>query len=160
MTSEVVAIVDPVSNAAVFTAWVRRLTGTGHVIYAGGYATCALPQHATPCVRVVFPLPNGNAIVLMRPLSHADGSLTLISEGDGFGGPGFYFTVHGRGGRVSARYVRAFRERIRVYRADGDVRTDHALSLWGATFLRLHYRLRLRQGARIADDESRNAGAA
>jgi hypothetical protein len=36
-------------------------------------------------------------------------------------------------------------ERIRVYADEyGAVRADHVLKLWGATFLRLHYRLRTR----------------
>ena len=39
---------------------------------------------------------------------------------------------------------------IRVYAADGaegTVRADHVLTLWGVTFLRLHYRLRPAAGA-------------
>lgn len=93
-------------------------------------------------MRVVFPLPNGNAIVVMHPVAHDDGSFSIVSAGNGFGDPGFYFTVHGRAG-VRARYLRALRESIRVWPAeDGGVRADHVLTLWGATFLRLHYRLR------------------
>jgi hypothetical protein len=33
-------------------------------------------------------------------------------------------------------------ESIRVYAADECIRADHVLTLWGTTFLRLHYRLR------------------
>jgi hypothetical protein len=145
MTSEVMPLVDANSNDVVFTAWVRQLLGTGHVIYAGAYSTCTIPGYAGPCVRVVFPLPNGSAMVVMHPINHSDGSLSLVSAGDRFGSPGFYFTVNAGGGSVWARYLRALRERIHVYAVDGDaVRADHVLSLWGATFLRLHYRLRLR----------------
>lgn len=148
MTSEVVHVVDSTKARHVFAAWVRKLVGTGRVIYAGAYSTCEVPRHAGPCVRVVFPLPNGSAIVVMRPVAHADGSLTLISAGERFGDPGFYFTVHGRGGVVWARYLRALRETIRVYAAaGGEVGADHVLTLWGATFLRLHYRLRPKTAA-------------
>jgi hypothetical protein len=98
----------------------------------------------SPCVKVVFPLPNGNAIVLMKPESHADGSFSLTSSGTRFGDPGFYFTVHGRDGTVWARYVRAMKERITVYAAERNTaRADHVLWLWGKQFLRLHYRMRL-----------------
>jgi hypothetical protein len=142
MTSEVVPIVDPDSDRAVFSAWVRRLVGTGRVIYAGAYSTCTVPDGATRCVRVVFPLPNGNAVVLMRPVAHPDGSLLLVSEGAAFGSPGFYFTVHEPDGVVRARHLRSLRETIHVYALHKDVRADHVLSLWGVTFLRLHYRLR------------------
>jgi hypothetical protein len=143
MTSDVVPVVRSATEETIFTAWVRRLIGSGDVIYAGAYSTCEVPGYPGRCVRVVFPLPHGNAIVVMRPVAHPDGSLSLVSAGEGFGGPGFYFTVHGRDGVVWARYLRALRESIRVYSAaGGEVRADHVLTLWGATFLQLHYRLR------------------
>jgi hypothetical protein len=144
MTSEVVSVVDAEAGRAVWTIWVRRLVGPGHVVYAGAYSTCTVPDGQTRCVKVVFPLPNGNAMVLMRPRNHPDGSLELVSAGRGFGGPGFYFTVHTADSTVSARFLRSLRESIRVYESDGAVRADHVLTLWGLTFLRLHYRLRLR----------------
>jgi len=46
-------------------------------------------------------LPNGNAIVIMKPESHPDGSFSLTSTGEGFGDPGFYFVVHARDGMAS-----------------------------------------------------------
>jgi hypothetical protein len=126
---------------------VRRLVGSGNVLYAGSYALAAVPGREGACVKVVFPLPNGNAIVLKRPQAHSDGSLSVVSAGRRFGDPGFYFTVRGRGGQVWARYVASMKESIRVYAAqdgEGTIRADHVLTLWGATFLRLHYRLRPR----------------
>lgn len=51
-----------------------------------------------------------------------------------------------------ARYVRALRESIHVYAVPDGVRADHVLTLFGATFLRLHYRLlRRADAARPAD---------
>lgn len=145
MTSEVVSMTDAAANTPVWTAWVRQLVGTGNVIYAGAYSACTVPDGGTACVRVVFPLPNGNAMVLMRPMVHPDGSLTLVSAGAGFGSPGFYFTVRASDGAVWARYLRTLRESIHVYGTDESVRADHTLSLWGLAFLRLHYRLRKRR---------------
>lgn len=141
MISEVASVIDPASDAALFTAWVRRLVGSGHVIYAGAYSTCEVPAFPGRSVRVVFPLPNGNAIVIMRPVANADGSLTLLSAGTGFGDSGFYFTVHAAPGVVWARYVRTMRETIRVYADQESVRADHVLTIWRMTFLRLHYRM-------------------
>lgn len=142
MTSEIIQLADPVSGDVRLTAWVRRLHGTGNVLYAGSYSLCHVPSFEGPCVRVVFPLPNGNAMVIMRPVAHPDGSFSVVSAGRRFGEPGFYFTVHGRD-FVWARYLRALRESIRVYAdEDGGIRADHVLMFWGATFLRLHYRLR------------------
>lgn len=153
MTSDVVTMVTPETGAVVFAGWVRQLLGSGRVIYAGAYSTCEVPGYAGRCVRVVFPLPNGNAIVVMRPEARADGSFSVVSSGAGFGSPGFYFTVHGPGGVVWARYVKSLRETITVYPgAAGEIRADHVLTLWGATFLRLHYRLRVRTAGNFQRD--------
>lgn len=146
ITSEIVELVDPRSDKASYIAWIRQLIGSKNVLYAGSYSVCNVPHYPEPCVKVVFPLPNGNAIVLMKPIIHDDGSMTLISSGKRFGDAGFYFTVHQPDGRVYARYVRAMQEGIHVYESQtGDIRADHNMTLWGFTFLRLHYRLRLRQ---------------
>jgi hypothetical protein len=142
MTSEVIAVRDAGTGQHRFSAWVRTLISTGDVVYSGAYGMCIVPDGPTPCVRVVFPLPNGNAIVLMRPTVHDDGSLTLTSAGQGFGSPGFYFTVQDGSGVIRARYLRSLRETIHVYPAEREVRADHTLMLWGATFLRIHYRLK------------------
>ncbi len=148
VSSEVVQLVDAEGDVRE-TAWIRTLLASGNVLYAGSYSLAYLPGRAGACVKVVFPLPNGNAMVLMRPQAHADGSLSVVSAGDRFGDPGFYFTVADarRPGSVVARYVRTMRERIHVFVDPHDervVRADHFLTLWGATFLRLHYRLRPR----------------
>lgn len=146
VTSEIVRLVRPNTGAVRYTAWVRQLLETGNVLYAGSYSTCVVPGYAGTCIKVVFPLPNGNAIVIMRPQVYADGSFSITSSGTRFGDPGFYFTVHGRGGVVWARYVGSLRESIRVYASGDVVRADHVLTIWGITFLRLHYRLRARIG--------------
>jgi hypothetical protein len=149
ITSEVLQLVEPTSGEVRYTAWLRTLIGSGNVLYAGSYSLVRIPGYPGPCVKVVFPLPNGNAQVLMRPTVHADGSLTVTSAGARFGAPGFYFTVHHRAGErapVWARYVKALRESIHVYAATDGVRADHVLTLFGATFLRLHYRLVRRVG--------------
>ena len=146
VTSDVVQLIDRGTGEVRQTAWVRQLQGSGNVLYAGTYSLAEVPGRRGACVKVVFPLPNGNAIVLMRPVANPDGSLLLVSAGARFGDPGFYFTVAvpGSDGQIWTRYLRALQESIRVYpdRAGLGVRADHVLTLWGATFLRLHYRLR------------------
>lgn len=143
ITSEIVQLFDADSRKVHYTAWVRQIIGTGNVLYAGSYSLCQVPGFSGLCIKVVFPLPNGSAIVIMKPELHSDGSLSVTSSGQKFGDPGFYFLVQNSSGRVSARYVRAMRESIRVYAAENSiVRADHTLKLWGITFLRLHYKLR------------------
>jgi hypothetical protein len=139
-TSDVVQLVDPATDELRYTGWLRTLRATSNVLYAGSYSVARVPGFERPCVKVVFPLPNGNAQVFLKPDVGLDGSLTITSSGHGFGDPGFYFTVH-HGERVWARYLRAMQESIHVYADGRDVRADHRMWLWGATFLRLHYRL-------------------
>jgi hypothetical protein len=141
MTSKVIRLVEPGTGRNYCTAWVRELLSNKNVVYAGSYSVCKLPEVAGACIKVVFPLPNGNAIVIMDAESLPDGTFAITSSGQGFGEPGFYFTVCTEDG-VWARYVRAMRETIRVYPSgSSDVRADHILRIWGVIFLRLHYKL-------------------
>jgi hypothetical protein len=147
VTNRVIKLRDP-SGAIRETAWVRTLVATGNTLYAGSYGVCSVPAEPGPCMRVAFPLPNGSAIVVMRPHANEDGSLEVASVGDAYGSAGFYFFVSDGAGGGWARYVRALRETIRVYvDASGVARADHVLNLFGAPFLRLHYRMRRRAGA-------------
>ena len=144
MSSVVLALRDPASGRVRQTAWVRELHATKNTLYAGSYSVCRVPEYQLPCVKVVFPLPNGNAIVLMKPQAHPDGSFSGTSAGPKFGDAGFYFVVHAEAGLAYARYVRGLKEAIRVYPTEtSTVRADHILWLWGRRFLRLHYRMRL-----------------
>lgn len=141
-TSEVLHLLDE-RGEVLLAAWVRHLSRSGDVLYAGGYSVAEIPGHEGPCVRVLFPLPNGNANVFLRPSVDDDGALTVLSRGRAFGDPGFYFTVRGEGDRMWARYVQSMQESIRVHPAgDGQVRADHVMWIFGRVFLRLHYRLR------------------
>jgi hypothetical protein len=143
MTSSVIQMREIASQRIVQTAWVRQLHATNNVLYAGSYSVCMVPGWPHPCVKVVFPLPNGNAIVLMKARAYEDGSLALQSTGKTFGDPGFYFVVHEKTGGATARYVRSLKEEIRVYAAENNsVRADHKLCFCGIEFLRLHYRMR------------------
>jgi hypothetical protein len=145
-STRVVQLVDPRSGTVRYTGWVRQLLATGNVLYAGSYSIARIPGFNRPSLKVVFPLPNGNAQVHLRPEVDDSGALLVISTGSRFGDPGFYFTVN-RSEGTWARYVRTMRETIRVYpAADDGVRADHTMWLWGAVFLRLHYRSRRRPG--------------
>lgn len=145
ITSDVVQLKERSSGQVVYTAWVRDVVSTKRTLYAGSYSVCHVPGYSGPCVKVVFPLPNGSAMVIMRPESGPDGSFTVRSAGVRFGDPGFYFFVQKEPGRGWARHVRALQEAIRVYAdAQGTLRADHDLWIWGMRFLRLHYRMRKR----------------
>lgn len=140
ITSEVVKLRDR-SGAVRYSIWLRHLKTTGRVIYSGIYMTTSIPD-GRRCAKIVFPLPRGNATVIMAPSVDDDGGLDLVSRGERFGHPGFYFLLRDSRSRHWAQYIRSFRERITVYvDGDGSLRADHALSLWGLTALRLHYKI-------------------
>jgi hypothetical protein len=143
ITSDIIQLTDE-SGVIIGTGWLRKLIATSSVIYAGIYSTCKPPKFSGSCMKVVFPLPNGNATVIMKPQHHPDGSITLVSSGSGFGEPGFYFVVQKDEENAWVKYLHAMKESIHVYVDDTEeVRANHVLKLWGATFLKLHYRMRL-----------------
>jgi hypothetical protein len=121
------------------TAWVRTAVETGLPVFVGQYGTTVVPGHGGPCIKVVFPLPNGNAIVVLRPQAEADGGFSLISDGRRFGDPGFYFTVAAEPGLVWVRYVRAMKERLCMRVHDGRIAASHHFAVFGLRFLELRY---------------------
>ncbi len=142
ITSDVVRLLTA-EGACAGAAWIRETVATRRALYVGSYSTCRVPGNAGPCLKVAFPLPNGYALVIMKPEVHNDGSLTIRSTGQRFGDPGFYFYVESSPGRGWTRYVRAMRESIHVYLDEAnELRADHDLRLFSHTFLRLHYRMR------------------
>jgi hypothetical protein len=146
ITSRILRMIDA-TGEHVGTGWLRTMVATQSVIYAGVYSTCLPSGFPGRCMKVVFPLPNGNATVIMKPLNNANGSLTLLSSGHGIGEPGFYFVVRKDGDdstrQAHIRYLRAMRESIHIYvDAAGALRADHDLRLWGKTFVKIHYHMR------------------
>ncbi|HET7230893.1 MAG TPA: hypothetical protein VFJ16_12865 [Longimicrobium sp.] len=144
VSSRVVQLREPGTGRVRETAWVREMVGSRNVLYAGSYSACTIPGHAGPCIKVVFPLPNGNAIVFLRPRAEAGGGFSLRSEGKRFGDPGFYFTVRRKNGGVRARYVGVMKERMDVQAETGRViRADHVFLFGRFAFLQMHYRMTL-----------------
>jgi hypothetical protein len=147
MTSEVLPLRDP-SGRAVHTGWRRRMVGTGLIIYTGFYTTARPPDCPSACVKVVFPLPRGNATVLLRPELDAEGRFRLVSVGRRFGDAGFYRVIEVDAERLRVRYLATLHERFEVYRDDaGALRCDHEVRFLGLRMLRLHYRMRPRAAA-------------
>ena len=142
IVSNILQIIEPDTGQIRHTAWIRQYVGSQNTLYAGSYSLCRVPGYDGNCIKVVFPLPNGNGIVFLKPELRADGSVLIRSDGRQFGGPGFYFTVRRTDGRLAARYLRPMKESIHVYHDKDGVRADHHMRLWGREFLKLHYRLR------------------
>ncbi|MGS2761970.1 hypothetical protein [Sinomicrobium sp. M5D2P9] len=140
--SEIIKLYNPGNRQIKWTVWYRTLKQTHDVVYSGVYTTCQNPNFKLPLLKVVFPLPNGNATVIMTKTIEEDGSLLLSSNGKKFGDNGFYFTLTDKKGRYYAKFVRSMHEWIRVYvDSEGILRADHHLNFYGLRFLNLHYKM-------------------
>jgi hypothetical protein len=100
------------------------------------------PLGDRPVVKVVFPMPHGNATVLLRPRLNALGEFELTSEGQDFGDVGFYRIDRRPDGNLRVWRIRSLKEHFRLYvdRA-GTLRCDHLVSFVGLRVLHLHYRI-------------------
>jgi hypothetical protein len=142
MSSSVLPMVEVASGRRAHTGWLRRLSGSGLVIYTGLYSVEKPAAFPDPCVKVSFPLPYGSATVFLRPESQPDGSFKLVSSGSGFGEPGFYRMVEAGAGHWRVRYIKTLREYFHVYvDREGTLRTEHTVRFLGFTVLRLLYKM-------------------
>lgn len=141
MSSDVRTVVGP-DGRVLGTSWHRRLRSTGDTVFSGWYGIETAPGADRPSIRVVFPLPEGRLVVLLRPTVAADGALLLTSTQGRWGEDGAYLVVQPRGtDRGWGRRV-PVHEQFRVFVDDeGVLRTDHRIDLWRLPVLRLHYRL-------------------
>ena len=141
MASEVIALRRP-DGTVKYTGWYRAPADRPEIsIYTGFYMTSRVPGEKAPCVKVVFPMPNGNATVILRPRC-VDGALELDSGGGSFGGAGFYRVQARDATRVRVWRVRTLKELFRVYvDGKGALRCDHAVKFLGLPVLRLHYKM-------------------
>lgn len=137
--SRIVRLVDPQTREVQHTAWVRTARETNLPVFVGQYGIAEIPGHDGPVVKVVFPLPNGNATILLRPRVDANGGLSLVSDGRQFGDPGFYFTVVAGPGQRWARYVRTMKEALELRPCDGGIEASHRFRVFGLPFLELQY---------------------
>jgi hypothetical protein len=141
MSSDVRTVVAA-DDTVLGTSWHRRLRSTGDTVFSGWYGVETPPGSGRPSVRVVFPLPNGRLVVLLRPEVAADGALLLTSTQGRWGDDGAYLVVQPPGrDRGWARRI-PVHELFRVFvDGEGVLRTDHRIDLWRLPVLRLHYRL-------------------
>jgi len=142
MRSEIIKLKKKDTNETKWTIWYRIIKRTNNVIYSGIYTNCQNPNYDKPLLKVIFPLPNGNATVVMTKRIENDGSLILSSDGKKFGDNGFYFTLTNNKGEYWARFVKSMHEWIHVYEDDENIlRADHNLNFYGIRFLNLHYKM-------------------
>jgi hypothetical protein len=140
MTSEIV-LLKKTDGTIRYTGWFRKLQKTNAVIYTGFYMTEKPPLADGACVKVVFPMPSGNATVILRPTNDEGSGFGLESIGHGFGDAGFY-RVQRSGDRLRVWQITTLHETFRLYVDDEErVRCEHQISFLGLKVLTLHYRI-------------------
>ncbi len=138
VSSRIVRLADAAGDVR-HTAWVRTSALTHLPVFVGQYGTETIPGHAGPCIKVVFPLPNGNAVVVLRPRADPGGGFSLVSDGRRFGDPGFYFTVVAERGHIWVRYVRTMKEQLELRVQGNGIVARHRFGVFGLPFLELGY---------------------
>ncbi|MBI1183264.1 hypothetical protein GC194_03260 [bacterium] len=140
MSSEVILLKNKEQQVK-YTGWFRKIEGNDRVLYNGFYMIARCPLSDRPSVKVVFPMPDGNATVFLRPENGENGAFILNSNGKGFGDVGFYRVQNQRGG-MRVWLVSSLKEKFIVYVDKKNVlRCDHSIKFLGMPVLKLHYRI-------------------
>lgn len=139
MSNEVLHLKDPTTGQVVHACWLRKSVLTGKVVYSGFYS--GIQINGQPFVRVVFPLPGGNATVLLHAVVQEDGSVKLLSDGRRVGAAGYYRVQRSGDDGVKLKYI-PLKEEIHVFSDEnGTLRTDHLFYFLGRKMLHLHYKI-------------------
>jgi len=150
MVSEIITL-RRADGSVRYTGWFRTLAKQQRVLYTGFYMTERAPNLDVPCVKVVFPMPRGNATVVLRPQLRDDGSFILDSSGKRFGDAGFYRVQARDAERVRVWHIRTLKEYFHVYTDErGVLRCDHSVRFLGLPVLTLHYKMFRRTAEAVA----------
>jgi hypothetical protein len=117
--------------------WIRSFADTDEPIYVGIYTTYR--HDGRGYVSVGFPLPQASFTATLLPRARAGGGLVLTSRSD-LDQPGHYLGYIDPATReLTVLAVHGFAEQLDVYVQDGELRAEHAFSVFGLPFLVLHY---------------------
>ncbi len=117
--------------------WIRTFADSGDPIYVGIYTS--FRHEGRGYVSVGFPLPSSNFTATLEP-HNIDGDGLLLWSRSSLPFPGHYLSsVDSERDALTVLKLLAFHERIHVFVAGGELRTDHSFSLAGQRFLTLHY---------------------
>ncbi|CAM3579046.1 hypothetical protein [Zobellia roscoffensis] len=141
MTSKVIYLLDGQAKKVKRTIWLRTFKTSGQVVYSGVYETCTIPSGQT-CVKAVFPLPNGNATVILSPTVGRNGELILTSSGKAIGDSGFYFLLSDSKGNIWTKFISSFKDELVVGSGNESIKAEQTLTLWGLRVLRFEYQIK------------------
>lgn len=141
LTNEIIQLLDSKTNEVIRTIWFRAFKSTGQVVYSGVYDTCLMPSGIT-CIKAMFPLPNGNATVILTPKVGTRGELILSSEGKKIGDSGFYFLLKDSKGQLWANFIKSFKDTLVVRSLKNRISATQTLTLWNMKVLRFDYEIK------------------
>ncbi len=141
LRSEIIHLLDAKTKEVKRTIWLRTFKTTNQVVYSGVYETCKIPSGHT-CIKAIFPLPNGNATVMLNPSVGQNGELILKSSGEKFGDSGFYFLLYDSKGNLWAKYIKSFKDNLVASSKNDKIFVEQTLTLWGLKVLKFEYDLR------------------
>ena len=140
LTSEVIQLLDRETNEVKRTFWLRTFKSTGQIVYSGIYGTCERPSGET-CIKAVFPLPNGNATVILSPKIGENGALILDSSGKQIGDSGFYFLLEDSKQQLWTKFISSFKDELVVSSENGKITALQTLTLWNMRVLQFEYEI-------------------
>lgn len=140
LTNEIIHLKDPNTDEVKRTIWLRAFQATGRVVYSGVYETCVIPSDKT-CIKAIFPLPNGNATVILTPRVGNNGELILESKGNQFGDSGFYFLLKDSDGQLWSKYIKSFKDKLVVRSENENITAIQTLTLWNFRVLKFEYKI-------------------
>jgi len=138
LKSEIIQLISNEDNEVKYTIWLRKFESTGKIIYSGIYSTCVLPSGKT-CIKAIFPLPKGNATVLLRPSVGYKGELILDSSGNKFGDAGFYFLLNDSKRNYWSQFIKSFTDKLIVCEEQGNLKAIQTLKLWNLKVASFEY---------------------
>src|SRR5690348_2657477 len=125
------------TDTVAIRGWIRSFADTDEPIYVGIYTTYR--HGGRGYVSVGFPLPQASFTATLLPRNRPGGGLILTSRSD-LDQPGHYLAYNDPATReLTVLAVRGFAEQLDVYVEDGELRAEHAFSVFGLPFLVLHY---------------------
>ncbi len=141
MNSDIIQLIDKKTKKVQRTIWLRTIKKTKQVVYSGVYETCTIPNGIT-CIKAMFPLPNGNATVILEPCVGSNGELILKSAGRKIGDSGFYFLLKDKSGNLWTNYIKSFKDHLTVSFNDGKIKAKQTLKFYGLRVLNFEYEIK------------------
>lgn len=138
LKSEIITLLNSETNEIKYTIWLRTDTSINKVMYSGIYSTCKIPNGKI-CVKAVFPLPQGNATVIMEPKVENNGDLSLSSSGKKIGDAGFYFQLKDSKENYWTQFISSFRDELIIGEHSNKLKATQILTLYNFKVLTLNY---------------------